>query len=224
MLNYYILCNCTYFYHFRQSTQCLCPGVCWLWVWGVSSSHQAWSGPGGCTHHSWSLRGRRWANLIPSELLYITVTVKRCHGLLLSQVGSEELQEQCDDSDHEQSQEAEWMVRTHDAHPQGQVCVCSWSISNSGPWCHGKTGHEHAEPSMWQCWFDFQVSIQQGCVCSRFSECAQDPDTKVLILTGADPYYCAGVDLSATIKPMHPKYVKSFSDDLYQLSVLSTSF
>ena len=41
----------------------------------------------------------------------------------------------------------------------------------------------------------------------RFSECAQDPETKVLILTGADPYYCAGVDLSATIKPMHPKYV-----------------
>ena len=27
----------------------------------------------------------------------------------------------------------------------------------------------------------------------------------MLILTGADPYYCAGVNLSATIKPMHPK-------------------
>ena len=76
----------------------------------------------------------------------------------------------------------------------------------------------------WQYWFDFQVTIQEGCVYSRFSECAQDPETKVLILTGADPYYCAGVDLSATIKPMHPKYVKSFSDDLYQFSVLSTSF
>ena len=33
----------------------------------------------------------------------------------------------------------------------------------------------------------------------------QDPETKVLILTGADPYYCAGVNLSATIQPMHPK-------------------
>ena len=64
------------------------------------------------------------------------------------------------------------------------------------------------------------MTIQEGCVYSRFSECAQDPDTKVLILTGADPYYCAGVDLSATIKPMHPKYVKSFPDDLYQSSVL----
>ena len=40
---------------------------------------------------------------------------------------------------------------------------------------------------------------------SRFVECAKDPETKVLILTGADPYYCAGVDLSASIQPMHPK-------------------
>ena len=61
-----------------------------------------------------------------------------CEHILLSQVGSEEHQEQCDDSDDEQSQEAEWMVRTHDAHSQGQVSVCSWSSSNSGddeyPW------------------------------------------------------------------------------------------
>ena len=39
----------------------------------------------------------------------------------------------------------------------------------------------------------------------RFVQHAQDPDTKVLILTGADPYYCAGVNLSATIQPMHPR-------------------
>ena len=32
-----------------------------------------------------------------------------------------------------------------------------------------------------------------------------DPDTKVVVLTGTDPYYCAGVNLSATIQPMHPK-------------------
>ena len=120
-----------------------------------------------------------------------------CEHILLSQVGSEEHQEQCDDSDDEQSQEAEWMVRTHDAHSQGQVSVSSWSSSNSGSWCTLPC----AEPFKWQYWFE-------GCFCSRFSECAQDPDTKVLILTGADPYYCAGVDLSATIKPMHPKYVK----------------
>lgn len=47
----------------------------------------------------------------------------------------------------------------------------------------------------------------------RFSECAQDPETKVLILTGADPYYCAGVDLSATIKPMHPKKLHNLIRD-----------
>jgi len=39
----------------------------------------------------------------------------------------------------------------------------------------------------------------------RFIQHASDPDTKVLVLTGADPYYCAGVNLSATIQPMHPK-------------------
>merc|ERR1719334_1071972 len=39
----------------------------------------------------------------------------------------------------------------------------------------------------------------------RFEQHAKDPETKVLILTGADPYYCAGVNLSATIQPMHPK-------------------
>ena len=33
---------------------------------------------------------------------------------------------------------------------------------------------------------------------------AKDDNTKVAILTGADPYYCAGVNLSDTIKPMHP--------------------
>ena len=40
---------------------------------------------------------------------------------------------------------------------------------------------------------------------SRFKEVVSDPDTKVVVLTGADPYYCAGVNLSATIQPMHPK-------------------
>ena len=39
----------------------------------------------------------------------------------------------------------------------------------------------------------------------RFVQHAADPNTKVLILTGADPYYCAGVNLGNTIQPMHPK-------------------
>ena len=37
-----------------------------------------------------------------------------------------------------------------------------------------------------------------------FTRAAADDNTKVAILTGADPYYCAGVNLSDTIKPMHP--------------------
>jgi len=38
-----------------------------------------------------------------------------------------------------------------------------------------------------------------------FERLAKDPETKVAVLTGADPYYCAGVNLSSTLKPMHPK-------------------
>lgn len=38
-----------------------------------------------------------------------------------------------------------------------------------------------------------------------FGKLAKDPGTKVAILTGADPYYCAGVNLSSTLKPMYPK-------------------
>ena len=32
-----------------------------------------------------------------------------------------------------------------------------------------------------------------------------DPETRAVILTGADPYYCAGVNLGAAIQPGHPK-------------------
>jgi peroxisomal 3,2-trans-enoyl-CoA isomerase len=34
---------------------------------------------------------------------------------------------------------------------------------------------------------------------------ARDDGTKVLILTGADPYYCAGVNLAATLRLGHPR-------------------
>lgn len=30
-------------------------------------------------------------------------------------------------------------------------------------------------------------------------------ETKVTIITGTDPYYCAGVNLAGTLRPMHPK-------------------
>jgi len=42
-----------------------------------------------------------------------------------------------------------------------------------------------------------------------FQKYAEDDNTKVLILTGKDPYYCAGVNLSDTMQPMHPKKLHS---------------
>ena len=38
-----------------------------------------------------------------------------------------------------------------------------------------------------------------------FETAARDDETRVLVLTGADPYYCAGVNLSATIRLEHPR-------------------
>jgi enoyl-CoA hydratase/carnithine racemase len=38
-----------------------------------------------------------------------------------------------------------------------------------------------------------------------FSAAAQDDETNVLVLTGVDPYYCAGVNLSAVIRLDHPR-------------------
>ncbi|MDX2480939.1 MAG: enoyl-CoA hydratase/isomerase family protein [Desulfuromusa sp.] len=38
-----------------------------------------------------------------------------------------------------------------------------------------------------------------------FRVAAQDDETSVVILTGADPYYCAGVNLSATLRLTHPR-------------------
>jgi enoyl-CoA hydratase/carnithine racemase len=38
-----------------------------------------------------------------------------------------------------------------------------------------------------------------------FHSAALDDETRVLILTGADPYYCAGVNLAATLKLAHPR-------------------
>jgi len=38
-----------------------------------------------------------------------------------------------------------------------------------------------------------------------FINAAHDDETRVLVLTGADPYYCAGVNLAATLKLAHPR-------------------
>ena len=43
-------------------------------------------------------------------------------------------------------------------------------------------------------------ALKQG-----LNDAAADDGTRVLVLTGADPYYCAGVNLSSIIRPMHPR-------------------
>lgn len=42
-----------------------------------------------------------------------------------------------------------------------------------------------------------------------FRVAALDDETRVLIFTGADPYFCAGVNLSATLRPAHPRKVRA---------------
>ena len=41
-----------------------------------------------------------------------------------------------------------------------------------------------------------------------FRVAAQDDETRLLILTGADPYYCAGVNLAATLRLGHPRKLR----------------
>lgn len=43
---------------------------------------------------------------------------------------------------------------------------------------------------------------------TSFLDAAADPEVKVVILTGADPYYCAGVNLAGTIKLGHPRKLR----------------
>lgn len=40
---------------------------------------------------------------------------------------------------------------------------------------------------------------------ASFKEAARDDRTRVLVLTGADPYYCAGVNLASTLRLGHPR-------------------
>ena len=46
-------------------------------------------------------------------------------------------------------------------------------------------------------------ALRQG-----FETAAGDDATRVLVLTGKDPYFCAGVNLSATLRPMHPRTLR----------------
>lgn len=43
-----------------------------------------------------------------------------------------------------------------------------------------------------------------------FAAAADDPETKAVVLTGTDPYYCAGVNLSAAIQVQHPRKLHAF--------------
>ena len=43
---------------------------------------------------------------------------------------------------------------------------------------------------------------------SAMTAAATDEATLAVVLTGADPYYCAGVNLGATLKPAHPKVLR----------------
>ena len=42
-----------------------------------------------------------------------------------------------------------------------------------------------------------------------FRLAAKDDETRVVILTGTDPYYCAGVNLAATLRLGHPRKLRS---------------
>lgn len=39
---------------------------------------------------------------------------------------------------------------------------------------------------------------------------ADDPGVKAVVLTGSDPYYCAGVSLADTLRPMPPRALRAF--------------
>ncbi|MEZ4462835.1 MAG: enoyl-CoA hydratase/isomerase family protein [bacterium] len=52
---------------------------------------------------------------------------------------------------------------------------------------------------------DMLVALREA-----LKKAADDADTRALILTGADPYYCAGVNLSAVISPGHPAKLHAF--------------
>ena len=49
-----------------------------------------------------------------------------------------------------------------------------------------------------------------------FSAATRDDGTRVLVLTGADPYYCAGVNLSATLRLGHPRTLHALIVEMNQ--------
>ncbi len=55
----------------------------------------------------------------------------------------------------------------------------------------------------------------------KFGVAAKDDETKVLVLTGTDPYYCAGVNLVATLRLTHPRklrtMIKEYNQALFEV-------
>lgn len=66
---------------------------------------------------------------------------------------------------------------------------------------HGVTTLTMNMPKRYNGWtFEMMRDLREA-----LAHAATDDATKVLILTGADPYYCAGVNLAGTLKLDHPK-------------------
>lgn len=42
-----------------------------------------------------------------------------------------------------------------------------------------------------------------------FQTAASDPDVRVAIVAGTDPYYCAGVNLAGALNLVHPKQIRA---------------
>lgn len=66
---------------------------------------------------------------------------------------------------------------------------------------HGVTTLTMNMPKRYNGWtFEMMRDLREA-----LAHAAQEDATKVLILTGADPYYCAGVNLAGALKLDHPK-------------------
>lgn len=72
-------------------------------------------------------------------------------------------------------------------------------------------------PKRYNAWTEKMMLALQGAL----DDAAEDNTTRVVVLTGTDPYYCAGVDLASVIKPMHPKelyeLIRSKNEQLFEM-------
>lgn len=72
-------------------------------------------------------------------------------------------------------------------------------------WRDGVTTLTMNKPERLNGWtMEMMDALREG-----LTQAAEDDETKVLVLTGADPYYCAGVNLSATLRLAHPRKLRA---------------